>query len=96
VQSYGLIPFVSRRELDSSGLLERQRIAWTHQIERLAPVITGQLVPSGLSADEGFINSLRALMTVPVSAVRDELERRRQGDRRFEQELVTWMVEEQG
>ncbi len=96
VQSFDLVDFTSRDELDAPGLFGRARSAWTHVIEQLAPVVAGQIEPSGLPTDEAFISSLRALLAIPVAAIRDDLDRARQSDALFEQALVTWMVEEQG
>jgi N-6 DNA Methylase len=96
VQSFDLVDFTSRDELDAPALFARTRAAWTHVIERLAPVVVGQIEPSGLPTDEAFISSLRALLAIPVAAIRDDLDRARLSDILFEQALVTWMVEEQG
>ncbi len=95
-QTFELPAFTSREALDSPGLLGRARGAWTQVIESLAPVVTGQVVPSGLPTDEAFINSLRALVGMPVAAIREDLDRTRRADAEFEQAMVTWMVEEQG
>jgi hypothetical protein len=91
-----LVPFTSRRDLDSEAFLARARVAWVHVLQQLAPIVAGLIVPSGLPTDEAFISSLRALLMMPVAATRTELDRRRASDPAFEQSLVDWMVEEQG
>lgn len=96
VQSFDLVDFTSRDELDAPGLFARTRAAWTQVIERLAPVVVGTVQPSGLPTDEAFISSLRALLAIPVAAIRDDIDRTRRSNVAFEQSLVTWMVEEQG
>lgn len=96
VQRVDLIPFSSRRDLESSDFLSRERQAWLEALRSVAPTVAGLRKPPGMPADELFINSLRALLSAPVAAVREELNRRRQVDPDFEQQLVEWMVDEQG
>jgi hypothetical protein len=96
VQSFDLFHFEVREQLDSASLLAKVRARWTELLVQIAPIVLGQVQPAGLAPDERFINALRALLTVPVSAIRDELDRRRQADSAFEISLVKWMVDEQG
>ncbi len=77
VQRVDLVPFQNRAQLDSETFLAGVRAAWTDAIRTIAPVVLGLVVPRGMETDELFINSLRALLTAPVAAIRDELNRRR-------------------
>jgi N-6 DNA Methylase len=96
VQQITLISFKQRNELDSASFLARVAESWREAIREIAPVVAGLTVPRGMAADEVFVNSLRALLSAPVAAIRDELNRRRLEDDRFAKQLVTWMVDEQG
>ena len=95
VHKLEIAPFSERSELDSPKTLERIQAAWSASIRDIAPILVGQATPGGMSVDEVFINSLRALLAAPIAAIAAELQRRRREDREFEARLVTWMVEEQ-
>lgn len=96
VQELSLVPFRERRELDSSAFLNTVREAWSAAIAEIAPSVAGLSVPPGLAPDEVFVNSLRALLSAPVAAIREELNARRLANPDFAQKLVMWMVDEQG
>lgn len=96
VESYDLVPFASRRELDSATFLTRVREKWLELVGRLGPVVAGLEKPAGLAPDAVFVETLRALLAGPVSATREQLNRRRLADTAFADELVRWMVDEQG
>lgn len=96
VQVFHLVDFQRREELDAESFLAKVGRAWSGLLEAVGPIIAGLVVPSGLPTDEAFINSLRALLDVPVVASREAIDRARRADPAFEQALVTWMVEEQG
>ncbi len=91
-----LVPFRERTELDSEVFLESVREAWESALSAIAPIVTGQAVPAGMAPDEVFVNSLRALLTAPVAAIREGLNRLRSDDAQFADRLITWMVDDQG
>lgn len=95
VEEVELVQFKDRDELDSEAFLATVGDGWLRAIREVAPVITGLSVPPGMAPDAAFVNSLRSLLSAPVAAIRDELNRRRLGSPEFEQRLVTWMVDEQ-
>lgn len=95
VEDVELVQFKDRDELDSEAFLATVRDAWLGAINKVAPIITGLSVPPGMAPDAAFVSSLRALLSAPVAAIRDELNRRRHGSPEFEQRLVTWMVDGQ-
>jgi hypothetical protein len=95
-QQFDLLEFSSRDQLESPAFLAQAREVWLAAIERIGPIVAGLVRPAGMSTDEIFINSLRALLAMPVAAIRDELERRRTSDPAFEQQLIVWMVDDQG
>jgi hypothetical protein len=96
VQQVKLLEFSDRKELDSATFLEQVRASWVEALRDIAPTLSGLAIPKGMAADEQFISSLRALLSPPVAAVRDDLNATRIKDREFEHRLVTWMVDEQG
>jgi hypothetical protein len=96
VQELELVPFARRTELDSQTFLDRVQTRWKSALRDLAPVILGLTPPAGMDPDEVFINALRALLQAPVSAIRDEINLRRLADSAFENDLILWMVDEQG
>lgn len=96
VGDFPLIRFSVRSELDSEQFLDQVHDAWARLIRQIAPVISGVSVPPGMSPDELFINSLRAVLTGPVAAIRENLNARRIQDDTFAHQLVTWMVDDQG
>lgn len=96
VQEVDLLPFSDRRELDSATFLVRVQESWLDVLREVAPTLAGLRTPAGMAPDTLFINALRALLSAPVAAIRDELNRRRLSDPSFEQRLVEWMVDEQG
>jgi hypothetical protein len=96
VQSFELLHFESRTQLDSGAFLAKVRTRWVEVLPQIIPIITGRVQPAGFTPDERFINGLRALLTVPVAAIREEIERRHVADPAFEHDLVVWMVDEQG
>lgn len=90
------LPFSSRAQLDTPAFLARVRESWVDVLTEMVPVIIGLAAPPGMALDEVFIESLRALVASPVAEIRQELERRRQNDLVFADDLVRWMVDEQG
>lgn len=96
VQRVDLKPFQLRDQLNSDTFLASMREAWLRGLRQIAPIVAGQVEPAGTAPDEVFIESLRALLQLPVGGIRDALDQQRQTDPAFEQALVTWMVEEQG
>jgi len=69
VQVIQLIEFKNRNELDSQVFLQKVQGAWVGVIQQVAPVITGLVLPKGITPDELLINSLRALLASPVAAI---------------------------
>jgi hypothetical protein len=96
VQEVDLLSFVSRSELDSDAFLSDMRRAWVKALHEIAPTVAGLSSPRGMAADAQFISSLRALLSGPVAAIRNELNARRAKSKTFEHQLVLWMVDEQG
>jgi hypothetical protein len=88
--------FNRRQELDDPAILASVRAQWIKTIAELAPVLTGASAPPGMPADELFVNALRELLSAPVSAIRDALNRRRASEPKFEMALLRWMVDDQG
>lgn len=85
-----------REDLDDPAMLARVQSAWIGAFQELAPIITGFSKPEGMAADELFVEALRELMAAPVAAIRDGLNARRSSDPAFQNELIEWMVDEQG
>jgi len=93
VQEIPLVSFTGRSELDSEAFLLRLRDVWVTAIREIAPIVVGIAIPKGMAPDELFVNSLRALLSAPVAAIRDELNRRRIAEPQFAEQLVVWMVD---
>lgn len=91
-----LVQFRTRDELDSETFLVRVADAWRLALHRLAPVIAGLELPAGMAPDELFINSLRAVLSIPVAACRHALNQKRISDSGFATSVILWMVDEQG
>lgn len=85
-----------RDELDDPAILAKVQKAWIGAFSDLAPIISGQIKPTGMAPDALFVEALRELMAAPVAAIRDGLNARRVADTAFHAELVEWMVDEQG
>jgi len=96
VQVVDFVHFARRDELDGAPLLARIAEAWTQGLATLAPVLTGRQQPPGLAADEAFINALRALLIGPVAANAARITSRRLAETAYADDLVRWMVDEQG
>lgn len=96
IQKIELLQFTSRSELASASFFAEVRKVWVAALHELALTISEIRKPPGMAADEQFINSLRALLSAPVAAIRDELNAGRKTDKKFEHRLVMWMVDEQG
>ena len=96
VQRFELLPFDSRKDLESTLFLAKEREAWVDALRSIVPTVAGLSPPPGMAPDELFINSLRALLSTPVAAIREEFNQRRAVDPEFERRIVEWMVEEQG
>jgi len=86
----------ARTDLDDPAVLARVARSWVEALHDLAPIITGAVVPPGMSPDALFVEALRELMAAPVAAIRDAMNERRASDPAFEAELVEWMVDDQG
>ncbi|MEL6368613.1 MAG: N-6 DNA methylase, partial [Pseudomonadota bacterium] len=85
-----------REQLNDPSVLEKMRGVWTDAIGTLAPIVTGQISPSGMAPDELFVEALRELMAAPVAAIRDGIHVKRTEDPGFQSRLIEWMVDEQG
>jgi hypothetical protein len=85
-----------RDELNDPAMLARVQHAWVEAFRELAPIIAGISKPAGMAPDELFVEALRELMAAPVAAIRDGLNARRAADPAFQNELIEWMVDEQG
>lgn len=96
VQQVELLSFQRREQLDAPSFLSRAKQSWVDALRAIAPTVADLRPPPGMPADELFINSLRALLSAPVAAIRDAMHERRGADPAFEQRLIRWMVEEQG
>lgn len=96
VMEIPLVTFHARRMLDSETFLAEAEKAWVRAIQVVVPIVLGLSGPPGMSPDEAFINSLHALLSDPVAAIRHELNQRRVSDPSFAQKLVQWMVDDQG
>ena len=89
--------FDRRTQLDSPAFLNGEvREGWVATLARVAPIIAGLAEPEGMAPDEVFIESLRALLSAPVATVRSGLDARRQREVAFADQLVVWMVDQQG
>lgn len=87
---------VTRAGLDDPTTLAKVSKAWVSAFHDLAPIISGSVKPSGMAADQLFVEALRELMAAPVAAIRDAMNERRMSDPQFEADLVEWMVDDQG
>jgi hypothetical protein len=95
VHRMDLLPFSSRTELDNAGMLKRIEERWRDAIAELVPILLGRVSPPALSADDLFVDSLRALLGRPVSAIRTALAARSEADHSFQDSLVRWMTDDQ-
>lgn len=96
VQRVPLIEFTDRGQLDSPILFKAARNSWAAALAEVAPTVSGLVAPTGMPPDEVFINSLSALLASPVASIRQDLHERRSSDKKFESDLIVWMVDEQG
>lgn len=85
-----------RQDLDNPTFLQGISKAWVSAFHYIAPIVTGLAKPVGMAADALFVEALRELTSAPVAAVRDGLQAKRTSDATFQNELIEWMVDEQG
>jgi len=90
-----LAKLATRSNLDVPAQLAQAREAWVALLTEIIPVLKGN-PPPPIAPDELFIESLRALLTAPVAAIRDEIAVRKDRDDKFREALIEWMVDEQG
>ncbi len=96
VHKLELFPFDDRRDLDSKATLDRVERAWREALSVIAPIVLGERQAPGLSPDDLFVESVRALLWRPVAAIRDALTTRAEADSFFAEGLIRWMVDDQG
>lgn len=96
VDRIDIIEFEERRDLDDGVFLDRLRDEWNRVLQAIAPVVVGAQEPPGMSPDEMFVESLRALLRAPVASIRRGLHERDASDGSFHDDLIRWMVDEQG
>jgi hypothetical protein len=85
-----------RDQLDDPKVLAKISQAWIEAFRRLGPIVAGIKPPVGMSPDALFVEALRELMAAPVAAIRDAMNDQRIANVQFEQQLIEWMVDEQG
>jgi hypothetical protein len=91
---YEIGQFADRADIDRR--LEEAKECWREIFVQLLPIFRGLAVPTKLPDDERFIRLLRGALRRPVREVADALDRRRQADPAFAQDLILWMVNDQG
>jgi hypothetical protein len=70
--------------------------AWVELLTTVGPILSGIAVAPAPQPDEMFVESLRALLARPVAAIRDMLSTRKDTNQQFSDDLVRWMVDQQG
>jgi hypothetical protein len=86
----------TRSDLDIPAIRAQIRSSWVTLLGQIAPVVTGQTQISMAAPDEFFVESLRALLSRPVAAIRDAISERKERDGEFRGELIRWIVDGQG
>jgi hypothetical protein len=86
----------TRTDLDVPAKLAAIHTAWQELLQRLAPVLVGSEAAPQVAADEFFVESLRASLARPFAEIRDSISERRAVDSTFSDELIRWMVGQQG
>lgn len=85
-----------REDLDDPHVLDKMQKVWVSAFQDIAPIVAGLAKPAGMAADALFVEALRELMSAPVAAIRDALHAKRASNAKFQNELIEWMVDEQG
>lgn len=86
----------SREALDVPAKRDEIKFAWQELLERISLILKGDVEPATSTPDEMFIEAIRALLRAPVASVRDTLSVRKDGDQEFRDQLIRWMVDQQG
>jgi hypothetical protein len=94
--AYRLSRPATRDDLDNPAILAQIHSAWTELLYAIAPVLTGRQEAAAASPDELFVESLRALLARPVAAIRNAISVKKDADPAFRDDLVQWMVDQQG
>ena len=95
VHRVDLHPFTSGIALDNPETLGTIENKWRGAIAELVPILLGRTSPPALNPDELFVDSVRALLSRPVAAIRAGLSSRAQRDQSFHDSLVRWIVDDQ-
>lgn len=86
----------SREALDVPAKREDIKAAWQDLLHDISSILKGESEPADAAPDEMFIEAIRALLQSPVAAIRDTLSARKDRDQKFADQLIRWMVDEQG
>jgi len=95
VHRLDLYPFTSRTALDNPETLSHIESQWRAAIIDLVPILLGRESPPALNPDDLFVDSVRALLSRPVAAIRTSLSEQAQNDPAFHEGLVRWIVDDQ-
>ncbi|MGH3278504.1 MAG: HsdM family class I SAM-dependent methyltransferase [Trebonia sp.] len=95
VHRVSLYPFTSRNALDNPDTLANVESAWREALDELVPILLDRVAPPALNPDELFVDSVRALLTRPVAAIRTGLFNEAGRNQRFHDDLVRWIVDDQ-
>lgn len=86
----------TRTDLDNPAFRAQIRDGWNALLAVLAPVLTGSAQTATVAPDELFVESMRALLARPVAAIRDAISAKKSTDAGFRDDLIKWMVDQQG
>jgi hypothetical protein len=86
----------TRQALDIPAKRAEIRSAWLELLRTLAPVLLGRASPPPVPPDEFFVEALKASLFRPFQSTRDEMSRKAAAENDFLNELIRWMVDEQG
>lgn len=86
----------TREALDVPAKLTAIGDAWVELLGIVGPILSGLAVAPSPPPDEMFVESLRALLARPVAAIRDTVSVRKDTSKQFSDDLVRWMVDQQG
>lgn len=86
----------TRESLDVPAKRALIRQAWADLYAQVDAIVGGRADAITPAPDEMFVEALRTLLVPPVAAIRDSISSRKEHDQTFSDELVKWMVDQQG
>lgn len=86
----------TRTNLDIPAEKTKIRESWVELLRAISPILTDQERAPTVAPDEFFVDTLRATLRRPLTATRDAISRLKDEDSAFHDNLISWIVDEQG